>query len=344
MRTWDKLSATFVRGVKTPGKFYDGGGLLLKATEHKGVVTKAWLFRYQIDHRERQMGLGSTRNVSLAEARTKANDKRKQLAAGIDPITARDADRKAARAAELHRKTFRQCLDGFLASHGDGWRAKHLKQWQNSMRTYCRVLDHVNVADIDTAMVMNVIEGGWRRAPETMDRVRRRIGEILGWATARGFRPPGSLPTQWKNHLDKLLPHPRALKPVVHHPTIGYAAAPALYQKLIASGEVADLCLAFLMLNASRSIEARGARWDEIDSKSRIWRVPPERMKKRKEHRVALSAEADRALAAKPQRTPVCARRRRSAARRHDSAQSALPPWRQGHRAWNARRVQNLGR
>jgi hypothetical protein len=66
MRTWDRLSATFVRGLKQPGKYYDGGGLMLSAapTKVKGVVTKAWLFRFQIDGRERVMGLGSARVVS----------------------------------------------------------------------------------------------------------------------------------------------------------------------------------------------------------------------------------------------------------------------------------------
>ena len=60
MRTWDKLSATGVRGLKTPGKYYDGGGLMLSVapTKIKGGVNKAWLFRFQLDKRERVMGLG----------------------------------------------------------------------------------------------------------------------------------------------------------------------------------------------------------------------------------------------------------------------------------------------
>jgi hypothetical protein len=60
MRTWDRLTATFGKGLKRPGKHYDGGGLMLQATS---TVNKAWLFRYQIDHRERVMGLGSARVV-----------------------------------------------------------------------------------------------------------------------------------------------------------------------------------------------------------------------------------------------------------------------------------------
>ena len=79
-------------------------------------------------------------------------------------------------------------------------------------------------------MVIKVIEPEWKRAPQTMDRVRRRIGEVLGFAEVRGLRKPGPLPTRWKNHLDKLLPHPRELKPVVHHAAMTYDAVPDLYR------------------------------------------------------------------------------------------------------------------
>jgi len=346
MRTWDRLSATFVRGLKRPGKYYDGGGLMLQATATaaKGV-TKAWLFRYQIDHRERSMGLGSARVVSLSEARAKANEARKLLAAGIDPLAKRNAERMAARAAELHRATFKQCLDGYLDSHGDKWRAKHLAQWRNSMAAYAKPLNDVEVADIDVSMVLRVIEPEWKRAPQTLDRVRRRIGEVIAWAEVRGFRPPGPLPTRWENHLDKLLPKPRDVAPVVHHPAVAYANAPALFQKLISSDSIADLCLAFVMLTAVRSVEARGARWDEIDFKENVWTVPPARMKRAREHRVPLSAEA-LALIARLPRTgeylfaingnarPLVAMSLRNALTRHAGDGFTVHGFRSAFRTW----------
>jgi integrase len=294
MRTWDRLTAGFVRGLKRRGKYYDGGGLMLQATPAgaKGTVSKAWLFRYQLDHRERYMGLGSARVVSLSEARAAANECRKLLARGVDPIAQRDGERVVARAAELHRATFKQCLDGFLASHGDRWRAKHATQWRNSMRTYAKPLDGIVVSGVDVTVVLKIIEPQWKRAPQTMDRVRRRIGEVLGWAEARGLRPPGPLPTRWKNHLDKLLPHPRTLKPVVHHAALAYANVPTLYQTLVATNATPELCLAYLVLTAARSTEARGTRWDEIDFAVKVWTIPPSRMKRKREHRVPLSAEA----------------------------------------------------
>jgi integrase len=303
-----KLTATKIRSIKTPGKFYDGGGLMLQATATatKGVVTLAWLYRYQIDHSERVMGLGSARDVSLADARDLAREARRLRARGIDPIEQRKAERMAARAAELHQATFKQCLDGFLDSHGDKWRAKHLAQWRNSMAAYCKPLNAVSVADIDTAMVLRVIEPHWKRAAQTADRVRNRIGEVLGWATVRGFRPVGPLPTRWKGHLDQILPAVREIAPVVHHAALPYAEAPGLFAKLTAAdAPIPELCLAFAMTTATRSVEARGARWDEIDFKTNIWTIPAERMKEGREHVVPLSTQA-LALIARLPRTGDC--------------------------------------
>jgi integrase len=50
--------------------------------------------------------------------------------------------------------------------------------------------------------------------------------------------------------------------------------------------------LEFLVLTACRSNEVRGATWQEIDLKARMWTIPPQRMKMGKEHRVPLSDAA----------------------------------------------------
>jgi integrase len=93
-----------------------------------------------------------------------------------------------------------------------------------------------------------------------------------------------------------LLPDPRALRPVTNFPAMKYDDVPDLYQKLIASDSIPELALAFAVLTATRSQEARGAKWSEIDLKTAVWTIPPERMKTRKEHRVPLSDEALRII------------------------------------------------
>ena len=62
------------------------------------------------------------------------------------------------RAAELHTATFKQCLDLLLDSHGDKWREKHARQYRNSTEAYCKPLMAVAAGDVDTAMVLKVIE------------------------------------------------------------------------------------------------------------------------------------------------------------------------------------------
>jgi integrase len=351
MRTWDRLSATFVRGLKQPGVYTDGGGLALQATANKaGGVSKAWLFRYQIDKRARYMGLGSERVISLAEARELAHEARRLLARGIDPLTHRNAERMAARAAELHTATFRKCLDRLIDGHGDQWRTKHARQYRNSMETYCKPLMGVAVADIDVGMVLRCIEPEWKRAPETMDRVRRRIGEVLGWAQTRGLRPHGPLPTLWKGHLDQALAHPRKLKPVVNHPAMTYGEVPELYRKLVATDAIPELCLAFTILTGARSQEARGARWDEIDLDTGVWTVPPERMKRSRRHNVPLSDEAiklikrlprngDHLFAVNDKTKPIVAHSLRKALHRHGGDSVTVHGFRSAFRTWGSERT-----
>ena len=100
-------------------------------TRTKGVVTKAWLFRYQIDSASGSWVSARARVVRLAEARAKANEARKLLAAGIDPLAHRNAERMAARAAELHTATFRQCLDQLARQPRRPLAQKHAAQWRN---------------------------------------------------------------------------------------------------------------------------------------------------------------------------------------------------------------------
>jgi integrase len=300
MRARDRLSAAFVKGIDAPGKWYDGGGLLVDARAAKGGgVSVSYQFRFQRHGSERTMGLGATHDVTLKRAREKADEMRRLLADGRDPIQVRDEARSAARAAELRRKTFGECVTAFIEAHDAAWRTGHATQWRNSMRTHAKPIWDRDVATIDTPDVLTVIEPIWHKVPITADRIRKRVDEILAYATARGHRPAAPSPARWKGHLDAILPPPRALKPVVHHPALPYADAPALYGKLIAAIEAAadvndaipEAALALVLLTATRSIEARGAKRSEIDA-ARIWTVPSERMKKRTPHRVPLSAEA----------------------------------------------------
>jgi integrase len=147
------------------------------------------------------------------------------------------------------------------------------------------------VASIDTALVVKCVEQIWKAKPETAKRVRGRIEAVLDWATVRGFRV-GDNPARWRGHLDKLLPSPRKVRAVEHHPAIAWPELPAFMAELRKRDGARARGLEFAILTAARSGEVIAARWGEFDLAARTWMVPAARMKAKREHRVPLSARA----------------------------------------------------
>ena len=133
-REIDKLSALKVSRLRKPGMYGDGAGLWLQV---RSAASKSWLFRYSLNKKSREMGLGSLNAISLAEARAMATDCRKLLIRGIDPIEARMSERSAARIGAAKSKTFKECAVAYINAHEAGWRnAKHGRQWHSTLETF----------------------------------------------------------------------------------------------------------------------------------------------------------------------------------------------------------------
>jgi integrase len=286
----ERLSAIAVAKAKTPGLYPDGAGVYLRVG--RGGA-KSWCLRYMLAGKAREMGLGSLTKVGLADARKKAVDARLLLSDGKDPLTAK-AERTAAQRVEAARSmTFDDCAEAYIKAHAPSWsNAKHRQQWENTLNTYVTpVFGSVPVADVDTAMVMKVIEPLWSTKTETAGRVRARIETVLDWAKARGYRI-GENPARWRGHLDQLLPKKSKVRKVRHHPALPHDELGAFMQDLRTRAGAAAAALEFLILTVGRTNEVIGARWPEIDAKGKVWTVPAERMKADREHRVPLSAPA----------------------------------------------------
>ncbi|WP_439574928.1 tyrosine-type recombinase/integrase [Phreatobacter sp.] len=285
------LTALKIAALSTPGRYGDGGGLYLQVA--KGG-TKAWLFRFMLDGRARQMGLGPVELVSLAQAREKAIQARQLLLDGIDPIDARDAAREARRAEKASAITFKEAGARYVATHRAGWKnAVHVRQWEQTLETYCDpILGSVSVAEVNVGMVLKVLEPIWLDKHETASRLRGRLEAILDWSTARGYRK-GDNPARWRGHLENLLPRISRAKRIKGHAALPYEEAPAFMHALRARNDVSSRALEFLILTAARTGEVIGARWSEVNVAEKVWTVPAERIKAGREHRVPLS---DRAL------------------------------------------------
>ncbi len=286
----EKLTADFVVEASKPGFYGDGLGLYLQVSVWG---TKSWVLRYTRHQKAHTLGLGPTHTISLLEARKRARKARQQLQDGVDPIAAKREAAAAEKLKTARMMTFQQCAEAYIKAHKAGWKnPKHADQWGATLETYAYpVIGKLDVASVDTALVMKLLEPIWTEKNETASRVRGRIENVLDWAGARGYRQ-GDNPARWRGLLDKLLPKPTKVQKVSHHAALPYQQIGAFVADLRRRQGLSALCMEFTILTCARTGEAIGARWSEIDLENAVWMVPPERMKAEKEHRVPLTARA----------------------------------------------------
>ena len=302
-RQQQRLSALQVTKLTKPGLYGDGGGLTLQITP---TGAKSWLFRYMVAGKPFGMGLGPTHTVSLAEARQKALDARKLLIEGINPLTAKKQSQIAAALASARMMTFDQCAEAYILAHKASWKnAKHADQWTNTLKTYASpVFGHLPVAEIDTGLVVKCLSPIWESKTETASRLRGRIESVLGWATTSGYRT-GENPARWKGHLENLLATISKSSRTKNHPSLPWQRISAFMAALRAREGVSAQAVEFAILTACRSGEVRGARWAEFDTAGKVWTIPAERMKAKREHQVPLSDAALALLGSIPKNSDV---------------------------------------
>lgn len=303
-----ELSALAVARLKTDGRYAVGGvdGLHLRVVGN----SRAWVLRIAVGtkagkdgrpviHR-RDVGLGGYPEVSLAEARDRGRELRKQVRDGNDPVEMRQAAKAQAMLEVAKTKTFKDSAIAYIDANRAGWKNdKHAQQWENTLEAYAYPkFGHVSVSLVDTGMVLDALQQSvgkpgetlWRSKTETASRLRGRIEKILDWAAFRGYRH-GENPARWKGHLEHELPARNKVQKVEHHAAMPYAEMAEFMAKLRSREGISARALEFAILTAARSGEVRGATWAEIDLQNRVWTIPADRMKAGKEHRVPLSDE-----------------------------------------------------
>ncbi|MBC7619248.1 MAG: integrase arm-type DNA-binding domain-containing protein [Candidatus Saccharibacteria bacterium] len=281
-----------IKRLTAPGYFAVGGaaGLTLQITPN-GI--KSWLLRVKVGTKRREIGLGAYPGVGVALARVKAQELRDAIVAGVDPVAQRAQARQNIIQQQLDAKaldwTFRRCAEAYIKAKAPGWRnAKHAQQWENTLATYVYPsIGEMLVRNIGISHVTAIIEPHWTTKNETINRVRNRIELVLDWATARKYRT-GENPARWKGNLDKLLADRSKVAPVTGHRALAAADLYGFVEILRGIQGMGARCLEFVILTASRSGEARLARWAEIDTVAKTWNIPGERMKSGRPHRVPL--------------------------------------------------------
>jgi len=304
-----ELTALAVSKLKVEGRHAAGGvaGLYLKIIGNSRSWVLSMVMGTKLNKQGKEvpnrlyLGLGSYPEVTLAQARDKARENRRQIKDGINPIEEKK-EKRAEAVRQLGRNTsFSECAELVLAiKERELKNAKHIAQWRSSLVNYAfPIIGHLPVSTINKTHVLNVLQPIWLDKNETASRLRGRIETILDYAKAKEYRE-GDNPAAWKGMLKPLLPEPSKIQTRKHHAALPYADISPFIKELSKRPGIAARALEFSILTVARSGEVRGATWSEIDFDKKIWIIPAQRMKARKEHRVPLSSGAIRILQESP--------------------------------------------
>ena len=281
--------------LKKHGRYTDsltkGLQLLYKPSE-----TKYWLLRFAFNGKRHELGIGPFPEITPKEARQIAQEARTLLAKGENPLTSKLAQKAEIKALERKKITFKDFALTCVADKQSEWSSdKHAAQWTYSLEKFAfPVIGEMALDEIDTDDILKILTPIWKSKTETASRLRGRLEWILAAACTRKLRN-GMNPALWRGHLQTILPAPKKMMEVRHHPALPYRALPEFLALLRNIDGVAALALEFTILNASRTGEVLGGLRSEIDGD--IWTISANRMKARKEHRVPLTSRSLEILA-----------------------------------------------
>lgn len=285
-----KTQPTTVKAVEkllregVAGEYSGGNGLYLKVS---GKGSGSWIYRYQINGKRKRLGLGSVEHITLADAGKLLQEQRGLVAQGIDPQEVRK-DNQQQEAAKVI--TFEQVAEEYMKAQEPSWsNAKHIEQWHRTLEMFVYpLIGDLAPADITTEHLLKILQPIWNTKKETASRVRNRIELVLNAAKARKLRE-GENVAAWRGHLELLLAKHKTTD-VKHHSALPWQEVAAFIEHLNQKNDTSSQALQLVILTGLRTGEVLGAKWSEFDLVKKVWTIPPERMKARKEHRVPLSS------------------------------------------------------
>lgn len=283
-RTTKPLTNTEVKQSKPKEKVYalsDGGGLQLRI---KPNGSKLWLLDYRRPYTKKRtcLSFGAYPDINLAEARKKRTDAKELLAQDIDPKEHRDEKNRIHGAA--HSNTLEHIASLWIdikkasvsADHAaDSWRSLELHIFPK--------LGKVPIHKITAIKAIDAIKPiAAKGSLETVKRLCQRMNEIMVHAVNTGIIEANPLAG-----ISKAFKHPTKQ----HLPTLKPEQLPILLHSLSTASikYITRSLIEWQLHTMVRPSEAAGTRWNEIDMDAALWRIPAERMKRKRNHTVPLS-------------------------------------------------------
>ncbi|TNI15492.1 integrase [Aeromonas veronii] len=277
--TESKVKAAKVAEDGKPLKLFDGGGLFLYVT-HAG---RYWRLKYRIGGKERVHSIGPYPLVGLKEARLKAADVKRVLLDGGDPAMEKQKRKQEALAAEPLSEWAKRWFDSYQAGVNS---ATAKKTWMIADSCLLPFIGSRPVGEVSTFEVVELIrDTEQRRSPVVAARALQILSSVFGYAATSGV-----IQANPAAQLGGLVATP----PIKHHPAMAAKDVPDFLRQLEeeqipTSTKQALRLIIFTMLRVNEVVDGR---WSEVDFDAMEWRIPAERMKKKREHVVPLSQQA----------------------------------------------------
>jgi integrase len=276
-----EVKARNAKPKSKPYKIADGDGLFLLVSPSG---SKYWRMRYFFGGKEKLLALGVYPDVSLAEARERRIQARKVLANGNDPSDAKKAAKRIA--AKNHTNTFETIAREWLEKMAHEWKPGHLRAKRSQLQRHIfKKLGNRPIVEITAPDVLETLRAVEAQGIlDTTRRLRQIIGQVFMYAIVTGRAERNPVPD-----LQGALKTPI----VEHYSFLTEAEMPEFLQNLEGyNGKLlTKLALRVLVLTFVRSIELRGAQWNEFNWDKAEWRIPAERMKMGELHIVPLSRQ-----------------------------------------------------
>jgi integrase len=281
------LTNTQVKQSKPREKVYalaDGQGLQLRV---KPNGSKLWIFNYYAPFTKKRTAIsfGIYPNISLADARKQREEAKKLLAKNINPKESRDDKRRMDDI--IHSNTLEHISEKWLEVKKSTVSPNHAEDiWRSLELHIFPSIGRVPIHKVTAIKTIEIIEPISAKGNlDTVKRLCQRLNEIMIYSVNTGLiqaNPLSGISKAFKTPVKQ------------HLPTLKPEQLPTLMQTLaIANIKITTRCLIEWQLHTMvRPSEASGAEWIEIDFNNKLWNIPAERMKSKKDHSVPLTKQS----------------------------------------------------
>lgn len=265
-----------------PYKLADAGGLYLLVNPNG---SKYWRYKYRIDGKEKIFSIGTYQDVSLGEARQKHQEARKLVNDGIDPSKQKRQGKIQRQCAD--ERSFFNIAKLWYRAKAKQWDADHAAKLWRSLELH--IFPHIGdrpINDIKPREILDAIHKIEKKGTtDVSHRVLQRCSAVFQYAICADlaqYNPAGDLKGALAAHKTK------------HLPAINAKELPEFFKRLeaVSTSVLNKLAIKLLAHTFVRQCELRKAKWKEFDLEERIWRVPAENTKMKREHIVPLAYQA----------------------------------------------------